>query len=305
MENQLNKEDKNSKNTAISQALLVTFLWSTSWVLIKQGLKDLPPLTFAGLRYFIAFLILLFILMRRSNKKERTPIKRKDWPWLISLGIVYYTLTQGLQFLGLQHLPAITFSLLLNFTSLITALLGLLFLKERLTSWQWFGILVFLVGVFIYFYPLFIPAGLALGLTIGTATVFSNSIASILGRFINRSKTLDPLTVTVASMGIGSTLLLLIGLSTETWVPLTLAHWGNILFLAVVNTAFAFTLWNHTLRTLSATESSLINNTMLIQIALLAWLFLGEQPSLLEMAGMGVALFGVVLVTLMGPVNKQ
>jgi drug/metabolite transporter (DMT)-like permease len=44
---------------AILQALLVTFLWSTSWVLIKFALNDIPPLTFAGLRYTIAFLVLL------------------------------------------------------------------------------------------------------------------------------------------------------------------------------------------------------------------------------------------------------
>jgi len=33
------------------QALFVTFLWSSSWVLIKFGLEEIPPLTFAGLRY--------------------------------------------------------------------------------------------------------------------------------------------------------------------------------------------------------------------------------------------------------------
>jgi drug/metabolite transporter (DMT)-like permease len=42
--------------------------------------------------------------------------------------------------------------------------------------------------------------------------------------------------------------------------------WAIIAWRAVVNTAFAFTLWNLTLRTLSATESSIINNVMLIQI---------------------------------------
>lgn len=40
---------------AVLQALLVTFLWSTSWVLIKIGLADIPALTFAGLRYVLAF----------------------------------------------------------------------------------------------------------------------------------------------------------------------------------------------------------------------------------------------------------
>ena len=40
------------------QALFVTFLWSTSWVLIKFGLQDIPAISFAGLRYALAFLLL-------------------------------------------------------------------------------------------------------------------------------------------------------------------------------------------------------------------------------------------------------
>ena len=40
------------------QALFVTFLWSTSWVLIKFGLQEIPAIGFAGLRYALAFLLL-------------------------------------------------------------------------------------------------------------------------------------------------------------------------------------------------------------------------------------------------------
>jgi drug/metabolite transporter (DMT)-like permease len=49
--------EKHSSHTrAILQALLVTFLWSTSFVLIKIGLQDIPALSFAGLRYSLALL---------------------------------------------------------------------------------------------------------------------------------------------------------------------------------------------------------------------------------------------------------
>ena len=56
--------------TAVLQALLVTFLWATSWVLIKIGLKDIPALTFAGLRYTAAFLCLLPFALR-ANRRDR------------------------------------------------------------------------------------------------------------------------------------------------------------------------------------------------------------------------------------------
>jgi drug/metabolite transporter (DMT)-like permease len=71
-----------------------------------------------------------------------------------------------------------------------------------------------------------------------------------------------------------------------------------ILWLAVVNSAFAFTLWNRTLRTLSAVESSIINNTMLFQIATLAWVFLGETLTWKEVLGMVVAAVGTLAVQL-------
>jgi drug/metabolite transporter (DMT)-like permease len=78
--------------------------------------------------------------------------------------------------------------------------------------------------------------------------------------------------------------------------PLTPSHWLIIVWLAAVNSAFAFTLWNRILQTLSAVESSVINNTMLFQIAILAWLFLGEDLSLRDCAGLAIAMTGVLLV---------
>jgi drug/metabolite transporter (DMT)-like permease len=66
----------------------------------------------------------------------------------------------------------------------------------------------------------------------------------------------------------------------------------------LVNTAFAFTLWNHTLKVLTAVESSVLNNTMLVQIALLAWLFLDESLDARQLAGLALATAGVLLVQL-------
>ncbi len=51
--------DGSSHGRAVLEALLVTFLWSTSWILMRIGLREIPALTFAGLRYTIAALVLL------------------------------------------------------------------------------------------------------------------------------------------------------------------------------------------------------------------------------------------------------
>jgi len=68
----------------------------------------------------------------------------------------------------------------------------------------------------------------------------------------------------------------------------------------VVNTAFAFTVWNHTLRTLSASESSVINNTMLVFIAVLAWVFLDEPLTWQASLGLALAAGGILIVQCAG-----
>ena len=282
--------------TAVLQALLVTFLWSTSWVFIKFGLQDIPPLTFAGLRYFLAFLTLLPLYLWSNQKSEIKSLSKRDWGSLILLGLLFYTITQGSQFLGLVYLPAITFSLLLNGTALVVAILGIFLLREIPTWLQWAGMLIFLAGAALFFYPFVFPIGAAVGYLIAGIHILATSLSSIMGRGINRQKRLSPLTVTVVSMGIGSVFLLGIGLLIEEPPKLDLAGWLIVAWLAVVNTAVTFTLWNHTLRTLSATESSVINNTMLIQITVLAWLFLGETLTLLQIVGLALATLGIFLV---------
>ena len=281
---------------AVLQALFVTLLWSTSWVLIKFGLEDIPPVTFAGLRYFLAFLALVPFYRRSQSATPLRALTRRDWLSLVGLGLLYYTITQGSQFMGLAYLPAITFSLLLNATAVVVAVLAIPLLREFPTWLQWGGVLVFVAGALVFFYPLAIPAGQGIGYVIAAVHILATSLSSIVGRGVNRGRRIHPLTVTIVSMGVGSVVMLAIGLLLEPWPQLGLRSWGIVVWLAVVNTAVAFTLWNHTLRTLSAMESSIINNTMLVQITVLAWLFLGETLNGVKILGLVLAALGALLV---------
>ena len=100
---------RRSHLTPVLQALFVTFLWSTSWVLIKFGLKEIPALSFAGLRYVLAFVVLApAVPASRELRSQLRRLTRSDWLRLALLGIVFYTLTQGAQFVALDFLPAVT-----------------------------------------------------------------------------------------------------------------------------------------------------------------------------------------------------
>lgn len=283
---------------AILLALLVTFLWSTSWVLIKIALAEIPPLTFAGLRYALAALLLLPGLWRRRAVLISLPARA--WGRLALLGLVFYTLTQGGQFLTLNHLQAVTFSLLLNFSSVLVALFGIVALGEVPSRLQWGGITLFLGGVAVYFLPLTGPGEPAVGLALAGLTVCANAAAAVLGRSANRERALPPLVVTGVSMAVGAACLLGLGLAVEGLPHLSPTSWGIVAWLAVVNTALAFTLWNRALQTLSAVESSMINNTMLVQIALLAWLFLGEPLGPGQVTGLALATVGIFLAHVRG-----
>ena len=281
---------------AVLQAFFVTFLWSTSWVLIKIGLKDIPALTFAGLRYALAFGVLWAAAWQSGQLGALRRLNARDWRRLIVLGVLFYAVTQGSQFLALERLPAVTVSLLLSFTAAIVALLGAALLREIPTRAQWVGIAIYLVGAVIYFTPIAIPTREVIGLLIVLAGVFSGAFSTVLGRAINRDQTITPLLITTVSMGIGAAIMLVGGVTAQGLPAFGVQGWAIIVWLAVVNTAFAFTLWNHTQRTLSAIETSVINNTMLIQIAVLAWVFLGESLTARAIVGLALAAIGTLIV---------
>jgi drug/metabolite transporter (DMT)-like permease len=285
---------------AVGQAVFVTVLWASSWILIKLGLRaSLPALTFAGLRYLLAFLCLLpFVLLNPAHRAAIRSFTRRDWGQLALLGLVFYTLTQGSQFLSLAYLPAAMVSLLLNLTPLVVGFFGILFLREYPSPGQWFGIGLSIVGVAIFFLPAGMQGVQVTGLLIALAGVVTNAFSSLLGRQVNRLADRSPLLITFVSMGIGSIVLFLMGITFQGFGEIDGAGWLLILWLAVVNTAFAFTLWNHTLRTLSAVESSIINSLMMPQIALLAFVFLGETLTLQEIGGLLLVALGVIVVQL-------
>ncbi|HEX5808843.1 MAG TPA: DMT family transporter [Anaerolineales bacterium] len=283
---------------AVLQAIFVTVLWASSWVLIKVGLRaSLPALTFAGLRYVLAFGCLVpFVLLNPVNRTALRSLTRKDWGQLTCLGVVYYTLTQGSQFLSLAYLPAAMASLLLNLTPLVAGLFGILFLREHPSRGQWLGIVLTVTGVAIYFLPTGVSALQVTGLWVALGGVLTNAASALLGRQVNRVALASPLIITFVSMGIGSILLLVLGVAIQGYGQLDLQGWLLIAWLAVVNTAFAFTLWNHTLRTLSVVESSIINSLMMPQIAILAFVFLGETLTGKEITGLFLVALGVLVV---------
>ena len=272
-------------------------LWSSSWVIIKFGLRELSPLVFAGLRYSIASLILLGMIF--SKMEYRNSIKGKSSEWWIIIGVygvIFVAITQGSLFVGLEFLPAITVSLLLSLTPIVVLVFSVSLLKEVPSVVQSFFILLAVFGAIIYFYPIDLASSELFGFFVVCTGVLANAFSAIVGRKINKPGNVPPIVVTGFSMVLGAFLLLVFGILIEGLPSLSLVSLLLVLWLSVVNTAFAFTLWNRSMQKLRAIDNSLINNTMLPQIVILSIIFLGELPGLLEWVGLILIGLSVLVV---------
>jgi drug/metabolite transporter (DMT)-like permease len=292
----LSSEYRPSHLAAIGIALFVTVLWSSSWVLIRWGLdgEGLEPITFAALRYGLAAVLVVGWMFFRERPQAQ--LRRMDRPTIlrvVALGVLMYAVTQGALFVALDNQPAATTSLVLSLTPLLVAGLAVISLVEIPTSRQIVGAVLVTIGAWLYF------AGdlgaTAAGMVAALVGLGANVSASLLGRHVNRQAQLSPVVVTALSMAVGAALLVAVGIAVEGIPTVSIQAWLIIIWLAVVNTAVAFTLWNLSLRRLSAVESAGINNTMLIQIAALAWVFLDETPGTAQLVGILLVSTGVFL----------
>jgi drug/metabolite transporter (DMT)-like permease len=277
-------------------ALLVTFLWSTSWILIRWGLQGehVPPITFAGLRYALGAAVLAgWLLISQPPGHLARSLDRGQLARLLALGILFVALAQGAQYVALANQPAATTSLVLSLTPLFVALTAAVALAEVPDARQLLGVLLVVVGAALFFAGEL--GGTAPGMLAALVGLAATVAGSVIGRSVNRGGRVSPALVTAVSMSAGATLLVVVGLVTEGLPDLSPRAWLIVGWLASVNTAFAFTLWNWSLQRLSAVASASINNTMLIQVAVLAWLFLGEDPGMAGLVGILVVSLGVLL----------
>ena len=283
-----------SHSGAVGVALFVTVLWSSSWILIRWGLdgEGLEPITFAALRYGLAAVVVTgWMLRRRRAAASLARVTRSTVIRVLLLGVAMYALTQGAQFVAIDNQPAATSSLVLSMTPLLVAGLAVVSLGEVPASRQVGGAFLVVAGAWLYFSGEL--GATMIGMIAAVVGLLANVGAALLGRHVNRGGEMSPIAVTALSMSVGALVLVAVGLISEGIPAVSLKAWLIISWLAVVNTALAFTLWNLSLKRLSAVESAGINNTMMIQIAVLAWVFLDEPLGAPEFIGIALVSVGI------------
>ncbi len=268
-------------------------IWASSFVIIKLGLAHTGPLTLAGLRYFTAFLLLL-PLMALGGGLRRDPAPGQ-WLRLILMGLLAYPLSNGALFWGLQYVPATTGAFLYSLLPVPTLCLAAVWLREVPSRLQITGLVVAMAGSGLFFSP-----GLSGGSPLAVMVIFLGVLAfaifAVLSREAARAGKISTLPLTAVPLGVGGSLLLLVALPLEGAAPPPPEGWAAILWLAVVNTALAYLLYNWCLRTLMALESNVLLSLSPLATALMASLLLGERVTALQVIGLAVTILGVLLV---------
>ena len=289
---------QNKHMLSLIEASLVTFLWSSSYILIRIGLEEINPLAFAAYRYFLASLILLFPLYLQFRKRKTSKFNLSRIGMFLVLGFTGYFIAQGFQFLGLFFLNSVTVTFILNLTPLFVLGLSVFFLNEWPSTVQLIGIILTLFGVIIFFYDALGDVGMVTGVLVTLISGVGWAFYMIISRRYLVKENESVITLTSMSMLFGAFMLLGVTGLTGNMVNVSFNGWMIILWLSIVNTAVAFFLWNHALKTLKAIEQSILQNSMLIQIALLAFFFLQEPITEQKILGMIIVFSGVLIVQL-------
>lgn len=287
---------QNTRMLALLEASLVTFLWSTSYVLIRIGLDEINPLAFAAYRYFFASLMLLIPLFFQFRKIQTNRMTIRRIGLFLVLGFTGYFIAQGFQFLGLFFLNSVTVTFILNLTPLFVLGFSVLLLNEWPTSIQAIGIVLTLAGVIVFFYDSLGQVGMINGVLITIISGVGWALYMIISRKYLLKENENVIELTFISMFFGAIMLLITTGLTGNLVNVSLNCWMIIFWLSAINTAVAFFLWNHALKTLKVIEQSILQNSMLIQIALLAFFFLQEPINEQKIIGMTIVFIGVLIV---------
>jgi len=281
---------------------LLASIWGSTWLFIKLGLEDLPPFTFAGIRFVVAlFPLLLFLRLRRTP----LPRGKADW-WLIAVtGLLTFTVDYGLVFWGEKHissgLTAILFSTF--------PLFGLVFAhfmlpSEPLRARKVAGVVLGIAGVALIFANQ-VHLDDRLGLA-GAVAIFVAAAAAALASVLIKSRGthLDPTVVTVGQMAVGLVPLLAIGLAVEGnplefhWTPMAVIA---LLYLALVGSALTFVLYYRLIQVIEVTKAQLIPLFSTVVAILLGFLVLGEALSWRALVGGGMVLGGLALTATARP----
>ena len=269
-------------------------LWSSAFITTKPIVDNSDPFSALAFRFF--FVALGFYLFSIYSKQSVNISKRNLIESLLSgvlfhgfyLGGVFYSISIGM--------PTGIAALIVTLQPILTNALSGPILNEKVTSKQWIGVLLGFLG-----------AALVLGLDIGTDIPLLGLIATIVALISITTSTIWqkklsnnlPLAVSNFYQAIGGCLfhILIIIFFTEPYIDFTktfIVAMGHQIFLVSFG---AFTILMFLIKKNSASKTVSIFFLIPATSAFMAWLFLNESLTHLDLVGFLITTIGVYIAT--------
>ena len=278
---------------AVIALVTANVIWGTTFVATKPMIERIPPLTIATGRFAVAVLVLLPVLwhLGRRPRLDRTAAQ---------LGFTGVFLLYVTQNVGLEHTTASNGALIHGGIPVLTALLAVVFLRERLEPRRLAGILASMAGVAIV---VLVGNSTQIGLSLlGDLLLLLSALALagylVIGRRVDPSQ--DPLAL-VAGVAIFGLAFLIpasgIEIAVRGMEQPAVGDIAGLVYLGAVASALAFVLWAFGLRHFEAGQAAAFANLTPIVGVAFAGLLLGEAISPIQIGGGTAILLGVWLAT--------
>jgi drug/metabolite transporter (DMT)-like permease len=279
--------------------LILCGIWGSTWLFIKIGLADLPPFSFAAIRFIFASLILSMLILARG---VRWPRQRRDWFVIGVVGLLQFSLNYGLVFWGEQHISSGLAAVLQSTFPAFGMVIAHFYLpSERITGRKILGVLLGIVGVAIIFSDQLTIAGhLAL---LGSIALVLSALFGSYGNVLVKAygADIDPQVLAAGQMLFGFPPLLILGLATEgnplhfNWTPMAII---SLAYLVIVGTVVAFALYYWLVRRMDVTNTMLIALVTPVVAVVLGIVVLNEQLNWRLFAGAACIISSIGLIVL-------
>lgn len=274
---------------------IALLLWAAAFAGIRAGLESYGPGQLALLRFGTASVCVgLWALVTRMRLPDR-----RDLPVIVLAGFVGISVYHTALNFGEQTVQAAAAALLISSSPVFTALLSRRFLSEKLGRWGWAGILASFAGVALISFG----QGESLAFDPNALLILIAAIAASLYMIVSKPplRHYSGLEFTTYAIWAGTVPLLFFTPGLITQIPeATASATIAAIFLGIFPGAVSYVLWNLALAKMPASRLAVFLNFQPVNAALIAWLWLGEVPSLMTALGGTVAIAGVALVQMKG-----
>lgn len=275
--------------------ILLSFIWGSSFILIKKALIAFDPVEVGAMRVFITFLAFMPVIIHQRKK-----INWSDWKKFLAVGIMGSALPSVLFAIAQTQVSSSIAGVLNSITPVFTLIIGIVLFKQSAKRNQIIGVAFGFIGALLLLLgdqSNDTQSNLLYGMLIVLATIcYAYNVNAIKSWFENTS----PLIISAVSFSMLGPLGALYLFSTTFIEHLTTNEYGwysfgSVLFLALVGTALSTILFFKLIQDTNAIFGSSV--AFAIPIFAVLWgIFDGESFYLIQVLGMLLVLLGIYLI---------